>query len=83
MPGFFPRCFFSPAWPGWDGAATGYEWVWAQAAGRSRLEGFFNISTMVQERLLVIAHTEQADEIRIITARLATRPEREIYEEDH
>ena len=36
-----------------------------------------------QERLLVIAHTEQADEIRIITARLATRPEREIYEEDH
>ena len=36
-----------------------------------------------QGRLLVIAHTEQGDEIRIITARLATRPERETYEEDH
>jgi len=34
-------------------------------------------------RLLVIAHTEQGDEIRIITARLATRPERETYEEAH
>lgn len=36
-----------------------------------------------QGRLLVIAHTAQDDEIRIITARLATRPERETYEEDH
>jgi len=36
-----------------------------------------------QGRLLVIAHTEQGDEIRLITARLATRPERETYEEEH
>jgi uncharacterized protein len=32
-------------------------------------------------RLLVVAHTEQGDTIRIITARKATRAEREIYEE--
>jgi len=32
-------------------------------------------------RLLVVAHTEQDGAIRIITAREATRAEREIYEE--
>jgi len=32
-------------------------------------------------RLLVVAHTERDDAIRIITAREATRAEREIYEE--
>jgi uncharacterized DUF497 family protein len=33
-------------------------------------------------RLLVVAHTDRGDEIRIITARTATRRERQIYEED-
>jgi uncharacterized DUF497 family protein len=33
-------------------------------------------------RLLVVAHTERRDTIRIISARLATRRERRIYEED-
>ena len=32
-------------------------------------------------RLLVVAHTEQSDTIRIVSARLATRGERKIYEE--
>ena len=32
-------------------------------------------------RLLVVAHTEHGDEIRIITARPATRRERQNYEE--
>lgn len=32
-------------------------------------------------RLLVVAHTEQSDTIRIVSARLATRGERIIYEE--
>jgi uncharacterized DUF497 family protein len=32
-------------------------------------------------RLLVVAHTEQDDAIRIITARQATRAERTLYEE--
>jgi len=33
-------------------------------------------------RLLVVAHTERRDTVRIINARLATRHERKIYEED-
>jgi uncharacterized protein len=33
-------------------------------------------------RLLVVAHVERADEIRIISARAASRRERETYEED-
>lgn len=32
-------------------------------------------------RLLVVGHTERGDRIRLITARLATRPERRAYEE--
>ena len=33
-------------------------------------------------RLLVVAHTEQGDTIRIISARLASKREHRIYEED-
>ena len=33
-------------------------------------------------RLLVVAHTETGDDIRLISARLATRRERRDYEED-
>jgi uncharacterized DUF497 family protein len=32
-------------------------------------------------RLLVVAHTERTDRIRIISARVATRQEKRIYEE--
>jgi uncharacterized protein len=32
-------------------------------------------------RLLVVTHTERGDRIRIISARLATRSERRLYEE--
>jgi uncharacterized protein len=32
-------------------------------------------------RLLVVAHTERGDTLRLISARLATRPERRDYEE--
>jgi uncharacterized DUF497 family protein len=39
----------------------------------------FGVST--QGRLLVVAHTERRGVIRIISARPATRPERNIYEE--
>jgi len=39
----------------------------------------FGIS--VEERLLVVAHAEGGDTIRIVNARRATRNEREIYEE--
>jgi uncharacterized DUF497 family protein len=40
----------------------------------------FGIST--QNRLLVVAHTDEGDSIRIISARLMTRQERKIYEEN-
>jgi uncharacterized protein len=33
-------------------------------------------------RLVVVAHTETGDDIRLISARLATRRERQTYEED-
>jgi hypothetical protein len=33
-------------------------------------------------RLLVVSHTERGERIRIISARLATRAERKLYEED-
>ena len=33
-------------------------------------------------RLLVVAHTDRGDAIRIISARAATRTERRIYEDD-
>ena len=39
----------------------------------------FGVST--RGRLLVVAHTDHEDIIRIISAREATRTEREIYEE--
>jgi uncharacterized protein len=38
----------------------------------------FGVSSM--GRLLVVSHTERGERIRIISARLATRVERELYE---
>jgi len=35
-----------------------------------------------RKRLLVVAHSEQGDQIRIISARVATRRERHDYEEN-
>ncbi|MGH7827298.1 MAG: BrnT family toxin [Candidatus Binatia bacterium] len=35
-----------------------------------------------RDRILVVAHTEEGDTIRIISARRATRPERRFYEEE-
>lgn len=42
---------------------------------------FVTFGISVQSRLLVVCHTEEDDTIRIISARLATRQERKIYEE--
>jgi uncharacterized protein len=44
-------------------------------------ERFVIIWQSIQRRLLVVVHTDQGDIIRIISARLATAHEREIYEE--
>lgn len=42
---------------------------------------FVTFGMSSSERLLVVAHAEHDDAIRIITARLATRAERRLYEE--
>lgn len=44
-------------------------------------ERFITFGVSTSGRLLVLAHTERGDTIRIISARLATRGERKIYEE--
>jgi uncharacterized protein len=41
---------------------------------------FVTFGTSSSGRLLVVAHTERGDAIRIITARNATRAERKVYE---
>ena len=42
---------------------------------------FVTVGVSQRGRLLVVAHTERNDTIRIISARLATRREREFYEQ--
>ena len=44
-------------------------------------ERFVLIGVSEQGRLLVVVHTERGDTIRLITARLVTRSERQAYEE--
>ena len=44
-------------------------------------ERFLLVGISALRRLLVVAHAERGDEIRIISARSATRPERDNYEE--
>ena len=43
---------------------------------------FVTFGISKQGRLIVVSHTEEDNTIRIISARLATRQERKIYEED-
>ena len=45
-------------------------------------ERWLLVGLSVAGRLVVVAHTERGDEIRIINARPATRRERQTYEED-
>ena len=42
---------------------------------------FVTFGNSKKNRLLVVAHTQEGDSMRIISARLATRQERGIYEE--
>ena len=45
-------------------------------------ERFILIGQSVRRRLVVVAHVERGDLIRIISARLATRRERKTYDEE-
>jgi uncharacterized protein len=49
------------------------------SAGEKR---YLTIGISRRMRLLIVAHTERGDRIRIISARELTRPEREAYEEN-
>ena len=42
---------------------------------------FVLLGTTHRDRLVVVIHTERGDNIRVISARLATRAERRIYED--
>ena len=43
---------------------------------------FLTLGLSFRQRLILVAHTEDADEIRIISARLPTPSERNAYEND-
>jgi uncharacterized DUF497 family protein len=45
-------------------------------------ERFLTFGMSARMRLLVVAHTEEVDLVRIISARMANRKERSLYEED-
>jgi len=45
-------------------------------------EPFVTIGYSEAQRLLVVVHTDRGDNIRIISARTATRRERQTYEQD-
>ena len=56
----------------------------ATAADPDRSVGenrYITFGVSLRGRLLVLAHTDREDSIRLITARLATKRERKIYEE--
>jgi hypothetical protein len=44
-------------------------------------ERFVTIGTSHRRKLLVVVHTERGDNIRIISARVASRRERRVYEQ--
>ena len=46
-------------------------------------ERYVIIGRSVNQRLLVVIHTDQGDKIRIISARLATAHERKSYEKEN
>lgn len=48
----------------------------------SNEERFVLVGLSIRNRLLVVSHVERGDEIRLISARLASRQERRNYEED-
>jgi hypothetical protein len=45
-------------------------------------ERFITFGVSERGKLLVVAHTEKDDTLRIISARVASKKERKIYEED-
>ena len=42
---------------------------------------FVTVGTSIKNRILIVAHTDREDDVRIISVRKATRRERKYYEE--
>ena len=59
-------------------AVTGYDPRHADDKDR-----FLTMGTSVAGRLVVVSHTDRTGSIRIISVRIATRREREDYEDGH
>jgi uncharacterized protein len=57
-------------------AATMYDEAHSQHEER-----YVTIGTTHQEKVVVVAHTDRGSRIRLINARLATRPEKQAYEQ--
>jgi len=67
-----------------EAATVFYDPLTATGADPDHSEGEKRLITFGMSssgRLLVVSHTARDDAIRIISARIATRPERHIYEE--
>lgn len=56
-------------------------WIFPDEDHSDFEQRYLTIGESVRRRLLVVAHTEEGDTIRIIGARLATHRERKFYEE--
>ncbi|MGO8673703.1 MAG: BrnT family toxin [Capsulimonadaceae bacterium] len=42
---------------------------------------FITIGVSRRSRLLIVSHTDRQEHVRIVSARITTRPERKLYEE--
>jgi uncharacterized protein len=59
-----------------------FEWDEQKAASNlSKEERYLMIGKSNQGRLLITSYTERGSSIRLISARVVTRSEREVYEE--
>jgi uncharacterized DUF497 family protein len=55
----------------------------ADPSHSEREERLLLLGRSVSDRLLVVTHVERGSAVRVIGARLASRRERRMYEEDH
>jgi uncharacterized DUF497 family protein len=56
------------------------DFEWDEAKAESNLGKHWVIGTSIRERVLYVVHVERGARDRIISARHATRPERDVYE---
>lgn len=57
-------------------------WTFPDPEHSTAEDRYLTIGISEQGRLIVVAHTDRAEAVRIISARLATRRERRYYEQE-